>query len=122
MSLDGLRAWIGELERKLGARTRIGLVLVAIAVGGAGAAIYLALDVAEKSATKSEVRQLQTQPTQLGGSSASGGDLESRLATATAEAARAKTEIAKLQVEVKALQTEVERPSRRRHRKVSACA
>ncbi len=107
MSLDGLRAWIGELERKFGARTRIGLVLVAISIGGAGAAIYLALDVAEKSATKNEVRQLQTQPSQLGGSSTLGGDLESRVATATAEAARAKTEIAKLQLEVKTLQTEV---------------
>jgi hypothetical protein len=28
MSLDGLRAWIGELERKLGVRTRVLLVLV----------------------------------------------------------------------------------------------
>ena len=44
MSLDGLRAWIGEVERKLVARTRVFLVLLAIAIGGSGAAIYLALE------------------------------------------------------------------------------
>ncbi len=42
MSLDGLRAWIGLVERKLTMRTRVFLVLVAIAIGGAGAAIVLA--------------------------------------------------------------------------------
>ncbi len=44
MSLDGLRAWIGEVERKLGIRTRVFLVLLAIAIGASGAAIYLALE------------------------------------------------------------------------------
>jgi hypothetical protein len=44
MSLDGLRAWIGEVERKLQMRTRVFLVLVAIAVGGAAAGIYLGVD------------------------------------------------------------------------------
>jgi hypothetical protein len=44
MSLDGLRAWIGEVERKLAARTRVFLVLLAIAIGASGAAIYLALE------------------------------------------------------------------------------
>ncbi len=39
MSLDGLRAWIGLVERKLTMRTRVFLVLVAIAIGGAGAGI-----------------------------------------------------------------------------------
>ena len=39
MSLDGLRAWIGVVERKLTMRTRVFLVLVAIAIGGAAAGI-----------------------------------------------------------------------------------
>jgi uncharacterized protein HemX len=107
MPLDGLRAWIGELERKLGARTRVGLVLVAIAVGGAGAAIYLALVVTDNSATKDEVRQIQTQVSQLSGTSPQGGDLESKVAAAQAEASEAKTEAAKLQTQVKALQAEL---------------
>jgi hypothetical protein len=59
MSLDGLRAWIGEVERKLGMRTRVFLVLVAIAVGGSGAAIYLALKAEDDAVSKSEVQALR---------------------------------------------------------------
>lgn len=59
MPLDGLRAWIGEVERKLGMRTRVFLVLAAIAIGGAGAAIYLALDTREAAVSEGDVRALQ---------------------------------------------------------------
>ncbi len=110
MPLDGLRAWIGELERKLGARTRVGLVLVAIAVGGAGAAIYLALDSAEKSASKDEVRQVQTQVDQLGGTSTQSAQLESRVAAAEAAAKAAQAEVVKLGSQVKALQAQSKVP------------
>ncbi|HWP33621.1 MAG TPA: hypothetical protein VNL97_07720 [Solirubrobacterales bacterium] len=61
MSLDGLRAWIGEVERKLGMRSRVFLVLSAIAIAGAAAGIYLALDAADESVSKDEVRALQEQ-------------------------------------------------------------
>ena len=59
MPLDGLRAWIGEVERKLGMRTRVFLVLATIAIGGAGAAIYLAIDTREDAVSESDVRALQ---------------------------------------------------------------
>lgn len=59
MPLDGLRAWIGEVERKLGMRTRVFLVLATIAIGGAGAAIYLAIDTREDAVSESDVRELQ---------------------------------------------------------------
>jgi len=59
MSLEGLRAWIGEVERKLGMRTRVFLVLSTIALGGAGAAIYLAIDASEDSVSESDVQALQ---------------------------------------------------------------
>ena len=59
MSLDGLRAWIGEVERKLGMRTRVFLVLTTIALGASGAAIYLAIDARESSVSESDVRALQ---------------------------------------------------------------
>jgi hypothetical protein len=59
MSLDGLRAWIGEVERKLGMRTRVFLALAVIAIGGAGAAIYLAVDARESSVSESDVQALQ---------------------------------------------------------------
>jgi uncharacterized protein YceH (UPF0502 family) len=59
MSLDGLRAWIGEVERKLGMRTRVFLVLVAIAIGGAGAGIYLAVEAQNDELSKSDLRAVE---------------------------------------------------------------
>ncbi len=60
MSLDGLRAWIGEVERKLGMRTRVFLVLAAIAVGGAGAAIYLAAEADEGEVGTADLSALES--------------------------------------------------------------
>jgi hypothetical protein len=59
MSLDGLRAWIGEVERKLGKRTRVFLALSTIAIGIGGAAIYLAIDARESSVSEGDVQALQ---------------------------------------------------------------
>jgi sensor domain CHASE-containing protein len=61
MSLDGLRAWIGMVERKLTMRTRVFLVLVAIAVGGAAAAVYLSIDAQNNQVSESDLRTLQTE-------------------------------------------------------------
>lgn len=89
MSLDGLRAWIGEVERKLGKRTRVFLVLVAIAVGGAGAAIYLAVEAQEDSVSKADVRQVRD-------------ELARRLGTEGGE-----TDLTQLEAELGALRAEV---------------
>jgi hypothetical protein len=59
MSLDGLRAWIGILERKLTMRTRVFLVLVAIAIGGAGAGIYLGADAQSNQVTEGDLQAVQ---------------------------------------------------------------
>jgi hypothetical protein len=67
MSLDGLRAWIGLVERKLAMRTRVFLVLVAIAIGAAGAALVLAIDAQNDAVTKDD---LQTVRDELAGTSA----------------------------------------------------
>ena len=61
MSLDGLRAWIGEVERKLGMRTRVFLALTVIAIGISGAAVYLAIDARESSVSQDDVQALQEQ-------------------------------------------------------------
>jgi uncharacterized small protein (DUF1192 family) len=85
MSLDGLRAWIGEVERKLGARTRVFLVLLAIAIGASGAAIYLALEAddggggtASGGATVEEVQSLREQ-VELEGGGAEVSSLEAQI-------------------------------------------
>jgi len=74
MSLDGLRAWIGEVERKLGVRTKVMLALAAIAIGGAGTAIYLAIDTRESAVSESDVQELQQQlEAQIGEGAGSAG-------------------------------------------------
>jgi hypothetical protein len=85
MSLDGLRAWIGEVERKLGARTRVFLVLLAIAIGASGAAIYLALEADDGGggatsggATVEEVQSLREQ-VELEGGGAEVSSLEAQI-------------------------------------------
>jgi hypothetical protein len=94
MPLDGLRAWIGEVERKLGMRTRVFLVLAVIAIGGAGAAIYLAVDARESSVSEADVQALQEK-------------LEARIGEGGGEGGGA----AQLQSELRALQAQVEQLS-----------
>ena len=97
MSLDGLRAWIGEVERKLGVRTRVFLVLTAIAIGGAGASVYLAIDTRENAVSESDVQELQQElEAQIG----TGGE-----ATAGAEVVQLEAELDALQAEVDQLQS-----------------
>ncbi|HKI66732.1 MAG TPA: hypothetical protein VJ989_05630 [Solirubrobacterales bacterium] len=59
MSVEGLRAWIAEVERKLGKRTRVFLALTVIAIGIAGASLYLAIDARNSSVSESDVQALQ---------------------------------------------------------------
>jgi hypothetical protein len=92
MSVDGLRAWIGEVERKLRMRTRVFLVLAVIAIGGAGASIYLSIDTRNNSVSESDVQALQEQ-------------LEARISQVGAGAAG--TDVTRLQAEVKALRVQV---------------
>lgn len=91
MELDGLRAWIGLIEQKLGKRTRVFLVLVAIAVGGAGAAIYLAIDANDAAVSESD---LQATRDELAAQIATGG---------SADVSQLETEVAQLKSEVEAL-------------------
>jgi hypothetical protein len=93
MPLDGLRAWIGEVERKLGMRTRVFLALATIAIGGAGAAIYLAIDTRDNAVSESDVQELQQR---LEGQAGSGS-----VAT--------DPKVIQLETELNALQAEVDR-------------
>jgi outer membrane murein-binding lipoprotein Lpp len=95
MPLEGLRAWIGEVERKLRARTRVMLALAAIAIGGAGAAVYLAVDAHNTAVSESDVQALQSR-------------LEARIDQVSSGASSGAPAVTKLESEVKALKAEVE--------------
>ena len=94
MSLDGLRAWIGVVERKLTMRTRVFLVLVAIAVGGAGAGIYLAIDAQENAVNEADLQAVRDE--------LAGGVT----GTAAGNVTQLETEVRALQEEVDALKGE----------------
>ena len=103
MSLDGLRAWIGEVERKLGVRTRVFLVLLAIAIGTSGAAIYLALEADDGGggtggASVEEVRELREELEAAGGAS--------QISSLEAQIVELRTEVATLLAKEKAKQAE----------------
>jgi len=96
MSLDGLRAWIGVVERKLTMRTRVFLVLVAIAIGGAGAGIVLAIDAQDNAVTKGD---LQTVRDELAGTTApaeapGASELEAEVETLQSAVAALRAEVA----------------------------
>jgi hypothetical protein len=98
MSLDGLRAWIGEVERQLGMRTRVFLALVAIAIGGAGTAIYLAAEAQNDQVSKGDLQAVESA-------------LQSRIETLEANAATGTSEAggnAVLEAQVRQLQAKVE--------------
>jgi hypothetical protein len=90
MSLDGLRAWIGEVERKLGVRTKVMLALAAIAIGLGGAAMYLAIDTRETAVSEDDVQELQR-------------ELEGQI-----DASGGGTGLTTLEAELDALRTELE--------------
>src|SRR4249920_1161246 len=92
MSLDGLRAWIAEVEHKLGMRTRVFLVLTTIAIGGAGAAIYLAIDTRDNTVSKSDVEALE------------------RSSDTGSEVAGLEVQLQALQAQIQALQSSEEAP------------
>jgi hypothetical protein len=90
MSLDGLRAWIGEVERKLGMRTRVFLVLLAISIGASGAAIYLALEADGGGLSEDEVRAI----------------VEEQAGTGSTQASSLESQIIELRTQIEDLQTE----------------
>jgi type II secretory pathway pseudopilin PulG len=94
MGLDGLRAWIGEVERKLGIRTKVMLALAVIAIAIAGAGIYLSIDTREKSVSEADVQRLQEEL-----------QAEIRGTGGGAEAAQLKSELQALRTQVQKLES-----------------
>jgi hypothetical protein len=61
--IDGLRAWIAQVERKLGVRTYVGAALAVLGLAAAGVALVLTLTLKQDSATDSDISSLREQLT-----------------------------------------------------------
>ena len=56
--LEGLRAWVAQIDRKLGIRSLAGGAALVLALAAGIVGVVLALSAKDESATKSEVRSL----------------------------------------------------------------
>jgi len=63
--LDPIRAWLAEIDAKLAVRTRVLLVLAAIAIGTAAASLFVALDSGDDSEGGTAAEGLQQEVAEL---------------------------------------------------------
>jgi uncharacterized protein HemX len=61
--IDGLRAWIAQVERKLGVRTYVGAAVAVLGLAAAGVALVLTLTLKQDAATDSDISSLREQVT-----------------------------------------------------------
>lgn len=63
--LRGLQAWMADLDRRLSIRTKLLLGLVAVAIGAAGAAIFLSIEANRTTASQREFAELKRDVEQI---------------------------------------------------------
>jgi uncharacterized protein HemX len=96
--VDGLRAWLARLDRKVGARTYIGGALLILALAASGVAVYLAVRTDQDAASKDDVAALRNQTDRIG----------QQAAGAQREVSNLNEPIARLQKRLKALERKQE--------------
>lgn len=100
---DGLRAWLGEIDRALRVRSRVGLALLLVASGAGGAALYLAIEDSQNSAPASDIQRLQDQVDSLRAQQTRADRLASRIRAARSLEDRTSADLAKLQAQIQSL-------------------
>jgi predicted lipoprotein with Yx(FWY)xxD motif len=101
--IDGLRAWLAEIDRTIWKRTRLGLALFAVIACVSGIALYLAVQTSDNSATTGQIPVLQGQIDRLRAEAVRAVQINRRAALALLSAHKATVEIARLGGEVRAL-------------------
>jgi small-conductance mechanosensitive channel len=59
--IDGLRAWVAQVDRKLGVRTYVGAAIGVLALAAAAVGLALTLSLEQDAATDSDVQSLRDQ-------------------------------------------------------------
>lgn len=59
--IDGLRAWIAQVDRKLGVRTYVGAAIAVLALAAAAVGLVLTLTLKQDAATESDLTSLREQ-------------------------------------------------------------
>jgi hypothetical protein len=117
--IDGLRAWLADLDRKLAVRTYIGAALAVLVLAAAGASIYLTLSLKHDAATKDDLNALRDQLSsveQFAATAAHRGvrsldqrlaDLETRVDKLSTDQTTSKRELQVIQDDIKELRSQV---------------
>jgi uncharacterized protein HemX len=117
--IDGLRAWIAQVDRKLGVRTYVGAAIAVLGLAAAGVALVLTLTLKQDAATDSEIASLREQITAVEQSASEAAQedvqgLERRLTELEDEVARissgqttARRELKVVQDDIKELRSQV---------------
>jgi predicted lipoprotein with Yx(FWY)xxD motif len=100
---EGLRAWIGELDRRIRKQTRLAIALFIALACVSGGGLYLAIQASNDSASNGDISALQDQITRLHAGLIGARLIDRRAALAVLSAHRATVEVANLQAEVQAL-------------------
>ncbi len=115
----GLRAWLAQVDRRLGVRTYVGAALVVLAVAAAAVALVLTLSLKRDAPTQDEVDSLRDQLTvveQSASQAAQSGvqslnqrltDLEGRIDKLSADQTTSKRELQVVQDDIKELRSQV---------------
>jgi len=113
--LDGIRAWLADIDRKLGTRTYAGAAAVVLALAAAIVALVLAIDARDNSAGQGDVERLETQISEVaeraGAAQSTGQDvssLESRIAALEADVGDEASGAGDLDARIAALESDVE--------------
>jgi len=59
--IDGLRAWVAQIDRKLGVRTYVGAAIAVLALAAAAVGLALTLSLKQDAATEDDVQSLRDQ-------------------------------------------------------------
>jgi predicted lipoprotein with Yx(FWY)xxD motif len=101
--LEGLRAWLAEIDLALRVRTRAGLALLLVAVCAGGVGLYLAIEDSQNSAPLGEVQKLGLQVSALRAQQNHTAGLTARILTARSLENRTSVELAELHAQVESL-------------------
>jgi len=63
--IDGLRAWLAQVDRKLGVRTYLGAAIAVLALAAATVALVLTLSLKQDAATDGDIESLRDQITDV---------------------------------------------------------
>jgi hypothetical protein len=117
--IAGLRAWLADLDRKLGVRTYVAAAVGVLALAAAAAALVIALTLKQDAATNDDVNSLREQLSSVEASAAQQAqknvrsldqrltDLEGKVSQLSTDQTTTKRELQVIQDDIRELRTQV---------------